>query len=53
MSCVVLAGDEWDRLSDHNPVVACLLLTAGVTTGLPTRTSTFCTVEGPGWGSWP
>jgi endonuclease/exonuclease/phosphatase family metal-dependent hydrolase len=21
-SCVVLAGDEWDRLSDHNPVVA-------------------------------
>lgn len=22
-SCVVLAGDEWDRLSDHNPVVAC------------------------------
>lgn len=23
MSCVVLAGDEWDRLSDHNPVVAC------------------------------
>jgi hypothetical protein len=20
---VVLAGDEWDRLSDHNPVVAC------------------------------
>lgn len=22
-SCVVLTGDEWDRLSDHNPVVAC------------------------------
>jgi endonuclease/exonuclease/phosphatase family metal-dependent hydrolase len=22
-SCVVLAGDEWNRLSDHNPVVAC------------------------------
>jgi endonuclease/exonuclease/phosphatase family metal-dependent hydrolase len=22
-SCVVLAGDEWDRLSDHNPVLAC------------------------------
>jgi endonuclease/exonuclease/phosphatase family metal-dependent hydrolase len=22
-SCVVLAGGEWDRLSDHNPVVAC------------------------------
>jgi len=22
-SCVVLSGDEWDRLSDHNPVVAC------------------------------
>jgi endonuclease/exonuclease/phosphatase family metal-dependent hydrolase len=22
-SCVVLAGDEWDRLSDHSPVVAC------------------------------
>jgi exonuclease III len=21
-SCVVLAGDEWNRLSDHNPVVA-------------------------------
>ena len=21
-SCVVLAGEEWDRLSDHNPVVA-------------------------------
>jgi endonuclease/exonuclease/phosphatase family metal-dependent hydrolase len=21
-SCVVLAGDEWDRLSDHNPVIA-------------------------------
>ena len=21
-SCVVLAGDEWDHLSDHNPVVA-------------------------------
>jgi endonuclease/exonuclease/phosphatase family metal-dependent hydrolase len=21
-SCLVLAGDEWDRLSDHNPVVA-------------------------------
>lgn len=21
-SCVVLAGDDWDRLSDHNPVVA-------------------------------
>ena len=25
-SCVVLAGDEWDRLSDHNPVVACFKL---------------------------
>lgn len=23
VSCVVLAGDEWNRLSDHNPVVAC------------------------------
>jgi endonuclease/exonuclease/phosphatase family metal-dependent hydrolase len=23
VSCVVLAGEEWDRLSDHNPVVAC------------------------------
>jgi endonuclease/exonuclease/phosphatase family metal-dependent hydrolase len=23
LSCVVLAGDEWNRLSDHNPVVAC------------------------------
>ena len=22
-SCVVLSGDEWDCLSDHNPVVAC------------------------------
>jgi len=22
-SCVVLSGDEWNRLSDHNPVVAC------------------------------
>jgi exonuclease III len=22
-SCSVLAGDEWNRLSDHNPVVAC------------------------------
>jgi endonuclease/exonuclease/phosphatase family metal-dependent hydrolase len=22
-SCVVLAGEDWDRLSDHNPVVAC------------------------------
>lgn len=22
-SCEVLAGDEWNRLSDHNPVVAC------------------------------
>jgi exonuclease III len=22
-SCAVLAGDEWNRLSDHNPVVAC------------------------------
>ncbi len=22
VSCVVLSGDEWDRLSDHNPVVA-------------------------------
>jgi endonuclease/exonuclease/phosphatase family metal-dependent hydrolase len=22
-SCVVLAGEEWNRLSDHNPVVAC------------------------------
>jgi endonuclease/exonuclease/phosphatase family metal-dependent hydrolase len=22
-SCVVLAGDDWDRLSDHNPIVAC------------------------------
>lgn len=22
VSCVVLAGDEWNRLSDHNPVVA-------------------------------
>jgi endonuclease/exonuclease/phosphatase family metal-dependent hydrolase len=22
-SCVVLAGDEWNLLSDHNPVVAC------------------------------
>lgn len=21
-SCVVLAGDDWDRLSDHNPVIA-------------------------------
>lgn len=21
-SCVVLAGEEWDRLSDHNPVIA-------------------------------
>ena len=21
-SCLVLAGEEWDRLSDHNPVVA-------------------------------
>jgi endonuclease/exonuclease/phosphatase family metal-dependent hydrolase len=21
-SCIVLAGEEWDRLSDHNPVVA-------------------------------
>src|SRR5262249_53728209 len=21
--CTVLAGDEWDGLSDHNPVVAC------------------------------
>jgi exonuclease III len=25
-SCQVLAGDEWDRLSDHNPVVACFKL---------------------------
>jgi endonuclease/exonuclease/phosphatase family metal-dependent hydrolase len=25
-SCVVLAGEEWDRLSDHNPVVACFNL---------------------------
>jgi endonuclease/exonuclease/phosphatase family metal-dependent hydrolase len=25
-SCVVLAGDQWDRLSDHNPVVACFKL---------------------------
>ena len=24
-SCSVLAGDEWNRLSDHNPVVACFL----------------------------
>jgi exonuclease III len=24
-SCVVLAGDEWNRLSDHNPVVASFL----------------------------
>lgn len=23
LSCAVLAGDEWNRLSDHNPVVAC------------------------------
>lgn len=22
-NCVVLSGDEWNRLSDHNPVVAC------------------------------
>ena len=22
-SCEVIAGDEWNRLSDHNPVVAC------------------------------
>jgi hypothetical protein len=22
-SCCVLAGDEWNRLSDHNPVVTC------------------------------
>jgi endonuclease/exonuclease/phosphatase family metal-dependent hydrolase len=22
-SCSVLAGDEWNRLSDHNPVLAC------------------------------
>lgn len=22
-SCVVLAGEEWNRLSDHNPVLAC------------------------------
>ena len=21
-SCVVLSGDEWNRLSDHNPVLA-------------------------------
>jgi endonuclease/exonuclease/phosphatase family metal-dependent hydrolase len=21
-SCLILAGDEWNRLSDHNPVVA-------------------------------
>jgi endonuclease/exonuclease/phosphatase family metal-dependent hydrolase len=25
-SCVVLTWDEWDRLSDHNPVVACFKL---------------------------
>jgi len=24
VSCAVLAGEEWNRLSDHNPVVACL-----------------------------
>lgn len=23
VSCEVLAGDEWNRLSDHNPVIAC------------------------------
>lgn len=23
LSCIVPAGSEWDRLSDHNPVVAC------------------------------
>jgi exonuclease III len=23
-SCSVLSGDEWNRLSDHNPVVACI-----------------------------
>jgi endonuclease/exonuclease/phosphatase family metal-dependent hydrolase len=23
-SCVVLAGDEWNRLSDHNPILTCL-----------------------------
>jgi len=23
VSCIVLSGDEWDRLSDHNPVLAC------------------------------
>lgn len=22
-SCVVLSGDDWNRLSDHNPVIAC------------------------------
>ena len=22
-SCVVLSGDDWNRLSDHNPILAC------------------------------
>jgi exonuclease III len=26
-SCEVLTGEEWNRLSDHNPVVACFTLT--------------------------
>ncbi len=32
-SCVVLTGDEWDCLSDHNPVVACFRVTASVPRG--------------------